>query len=131
MRVAGRKLRVSTARSRPSVRGTSASLGAILSGLLFADAERTNGFIALLDLVYFAYFWSGQGGGQTLGMRALNIRVARTDGSTLTVSGAVIRFVGLIVSFAVLFLGVIWVVFDSQKQGWHDKLARTYVVRVG
>jgi uncharacterized RDD family membrane protein YckC len=25
---------------------------------------------------------------------------------------------------------VIWVAFDPQKQGWHDKLARTYVVYV-
>jgi uncharacterized RDD family membrane protein YckC len=106
-------------------------VGAILSGMLFADGTRTNGFILLLDLVYFGYFWSGQGHGQTLGMRALNIRVVRTDGSDLTVSQAVIRYVGLVISFLVIFLGVIWVAFDAQKQGWHDKIARTYVVKVG
>jgi uncharacterized RDD family membrane protein YckC len=32
------------------------------------------------------------------------------------------------VSFSVLFLGVIWVAFDAEKQGWHDKIARTFVV---
>lgn len=29
----------------------------------------------------------------------------------------------------VLFLGFIWVAFDDRKQGWHDKLAGTLVVR--
>ncbi|HET7686351.1 MAG TPA: RDD family protein, partial [Candidatus Limnocylindria bacterium] len=36
---------------------------------------------------------------------------------------------GLIISFVVILLGVIWVAFDSRKQGWHDKLAKTLVVR--
>jgi uncharacterized RDD family membrane protein YckC len=29
-----------------------------------------------------------------------------------------------------LCLGFIWVAFDRKKQGWHDKIARTVVVRV-
>jgi uncharacterized RDD family membrane protein YckC len=37
--------------------------------------------------------------------------------------------VGLIISFAILLLGVIWVAFDRRKQGWHDKIAGTVVVR--
>jgi uncharacterized RDD family membrane protein YckC len=28
-----------------------------------------------------------------------------------------------------LFLGIIWVGFDKRKQGWHDKLAGTVVIR--
>jgi uncharacterized RDD family membrane protein YckC len=32
-------------------------------------------------------------------------------------------------SFALCFVGVIWVAFDPRHQGWHDKLARTLVVR--
>lgn len=36
---------------------------------------------------------------------------------------------GAIISFAVILLGVIWVAFDRNKQGWHDKMARTVVVR--
>ena len=30
-----------------------------------------------------------------------------------------------------LCLGLIWVAFDARKQGWHDKLAGTVVVRDG
>jgi uncharacterized RDD family membrane protein YckC len=28
-----------------------------------------------------------------------------------------------------IFLGFVWVAFDRRKQGWHDKLAGTVVVR--
>jgi uncharacterized RDD family membrane protein YckC len=64
-------------------------------------------------------------------MRFLGLRVMGTDGRLIGVGTAVIRWLGLVVSFSVLFLGVIWVAFDPQKQGWHDKLAGTYVVNVG
>ena len=89
----------------------------------------SNGLSILIGLAYFAYFWSAQGGGQTLGMRVLNLKVVRTDGSALTLTQALIRYVGLFVSFICLFIGVIWVAFDADKQGWHDKIAGTYVVR--
>jgi len=37
---------------------------------------------------------------------------------------------GLIAAVAfVLLVGVIWVAADRNQQGWHDKLARTVVVR--
>ena len=103
---------------------------AILSGILFGgDPIRGGGFSALLGLAYYLYFWSSYGGGQTVGMKALSIKVVKTDGSQLDLVGALIRYVGLIISFAALFLGVIWVAFDANKQGWHDKLASTYVVK--
>ena len=83
----------------------------------------------LIGVAYFCYFWSAQGGGQTLGMRVLNIKVVRTDGSALTLLQAFIRYIGLIVSIVCLFIGVIWAAFDANKQGWHDKIANTYVVK--
>jgi uncharacterized RDD family membrane protein YckC len=27
------------------------------------------------------------------------------------------------------FLGMLWVAFDARKQGWHDKLAGTVVIK--
>ena len=105
-------------------------VGGILSSVLFgAEVGRSRGLGTLLVLAYCVYFWSGAGGGQTLGMKVLNIKVEQTDGTQLTVTGAVVRYVGLIVSFVVILLGVIWILFDPQKQGWHDKMAGTYVVR--
>jgi len=37
--------------------------------------------------------------------------------------------IGYWLSGAVFYLGFIWVAFDDKKQGWHDKIARTFVVR--
>lgn len=39
------------------------------------------------------------------------------------------RYFGYYVSIIPLFLGIIWVGIDKQKQGWHDKLAGTVVIR--
>ena len=40
-----------------------------------------------------------------------------------------IRILGQFVSFFFFFIGVIWVAFDPRKQSWHDKMARTVVIR--
>ena len=53
----------------------------------------------------------------------------KTSGSELTLTDAFIRCLGLIISCIGLFIGVIWVAFDPNKQGWHDKIASTYVVK--
>jgi uncharacterized RDD family membrane protein YckC len=82
----------------------------------------------LVSLIYFLIFWSHLGGGRTLGMRLLRLRVIREDGSQLGLVGAAIRWLGLWLSFVVCFIGVIWVAFDSRHQGWHDKIAKTLVV---
>ena len=39
------------------------------------------------------------------------------------------RYLAYFVSILPLMLGIIWIAFDSKKQGWHDKLAGTVVVR--
>jgi|SRR3990170_1544037 len=107
----------------------------IVSGIIASiigdgpGGSTSTGLNIILGLAYFAYFWSAQGGGQTLGMRVLNLKVVRTDGSALTITQALIRYFGLFVSFLCLFIGVIWVAFDADKQGWHDKIAGTYVIR--
>jgi uncharacterized RDD family membrane protein YckC len=100
-----------------------------ISSIVSRDSTASSGLNLLLGLAYFAYFWSAQGGGQTLGMRVFNLKVIRTDGSALTITQALIRYIGLFISFVCLFIGVIWVAFDAEKQGWHDKIAGTYVIR--
>ena len=100
-----------------------------ISSIVIRDSTASSGLNLLLGLAYFAYFWSAQGGGQTLGMRVFNLKVIRTDGSALTITQALIRYIGLFISFVCLFIGVIWVAFDADKQGWHDKIAGTYVIR--
>ena len=102
-----------------------------ISSLLGADTQsrQYQGLSILLQAAYFTYFWSAAGNGQTLGSRALKIRVVKTDGSYLDYVGAFLRYIGFVISCVVVFLGIIWAAFDAQKQGWHDKIAGTYVVK--
>ena len=39
------------------------------------------------------------------------------------------RYFGYYVSILPFFLGIVWVGIDAKKQGFHDKLAGTVVVR--
>ena len=80
-----------------------------------------------LLIIYFPFFWSTTGA--TPGQRVLGLRVVAADGSQLSATKSAVRFLGLLVSFTVLGLGVIWIAFDKHKQGWHDKLAATLVIR--
>ncbi|HEX5648820.1 MAG TPA: RDD family protein [Steroidobacteraceae bacterium] len=41
----------------------------------------------------------------------------------------VVRYAGYYVAMLPLMVGILWVAFDPRKQGWHDKLAGTVVVR--
>ena len=81
-----------------------------------------------LQLVYFSYF-EGSESGQTLGKRALSIRVVdfRTGGAIGFGRGA-IRYIGKVLSSIPLLLGFFWMIWDREKQTWHDKIATTVVV---
>jgi uncharacterized RDD family membrane protein YckC len=84
-------------------------------------------FVALLLAgAYFALFWILKG--QTPGKMALGIKIISTDGSPITTGQAIMRFIGYIIGAIIMFLGFIWAAFDSKRQGWHDKIAETYVV---
>ena len=103
------------------------AIGAILN----LNTNRRSGLQVLLGLVYYVYFWSSNSPwpGQTIGSKLLNIRVIRTDGSDLSLSQALIRYVGFVISAICLLIGLIWAAFDPNKQGWHDKIADTYVIK--
>ena len=82
----------------------------------------------LIGVAYFVAFWVWRG--QTPGKMALSIKLIRTDGSKVTLGAALLRYLGYIVSTVIFFIGFIWIAFDSRKQGIHDKIANTYVVRL-
>jgi len=104
------------------------ALGSII---LHASLAGREGISLVVQISYFIYFWSAYGKGQTIGMQLLHMKVVRTNGSTLSISRALIRYVGLIAASLPLSLGLIWAAFDAKKQGWHDKIAGTYVVKTG
>lgn len=66
----------------------------------------------------------------TPGKAMLSLRVVDAEsGKTLSVGQAAARYVCYILSALPLCLGFIWIAFDRKKQGWHDKIAQTVVVR--
>ena len=68
--------------------------------------------------------------GTTPGKKILGLRVVREDGSNANFFTMLLReWIGKWILGACLFLGFVWVLIDGDNQGWHDKLASTYVVQ--
>ena len=66
----------------------------------------------------------------TPGKMAISAKIV--DATTLgkpSTGQLLIRYLGYYVSLIGLCLGFIWVGIDARKQGWHDKMAGTVVVR--
>jgi len=103
---------------------------ALLLGLLELDAWalllRSMPFLGMSAL-YFALFWSATG--KTPGARWLRFRVIDERGSPPHPARAAVRVVGLFLGGLLGALGWWWTVLDIEKRGWHDHLARTYVVK--
>jgi uncharacterized RDD family membrane protein YckC len=76
---------------------------------------------------YFIYFW---GMGQTPAMRWFGVYVADANtGTAIGFGRAGVRALGYVISVLPCYVGLIWAAFDSRRQGWHDKIATTVVVR--
>ncbi|MDQ2854066.1 MAG: RDD family protein, partial [Chloroflexota bacterium] len=82
----------------------------------------------LIGLVYLAGMWAWRG--QTIGMMPFNMKVVSVaDGKNIDIFRALLRYVGFIIAAIPLLIGLIWAAFDPRKQGWHDKIASTVVIR--
>jgi uncharacterized RDD family membrane protein YckC len=88
------------------------------------------GLGTLVSLAYFTYFEGGPTG-QTIGKRALGIRVIDFGGGgSIGYGRAFIRWIGRFVSAIVFLLGYLWMLWDKERQTWHDKFANSVVVPV-
>lgn len=81
-----------------------------------------------VPLLYHVWFWTRRDG-QTPGKSLLGIRVIKADGGPIGTTDAVIRLFSYQISAMVLWAGFLWAIVDRKNQSWHDKLARTYVVK--
>jgi uncharacterized RDD family membrane protein YckC len=101
-------------------------VGAILEAALKGAVG--DAFAVLVGFAYFTLF-VGSAGGQSPGMRVAGVRVISSDGGgSIGYRRALIRAASAYISALILFLGFLWMLWDKEKQCWHDKLAGDFVV---
>jgi len=104
----------------------------VIYGVVAAVFDTTIGSLTslVIGIAYFAYFEGGPRG-QTIGKMALGIRVVDFNtGGPIGYGRGVVRYLARILSAIVCFLGYLWMLWDKEKQTWHDKIATTVVVPV-
>lgn len=85
------------------------------------------GYFMFLFPLYFAAMWVWKG--TTVGGIVLRLKVVRLDGRRLDWPTAGVRAVGALFGSLAGGLGYFWAGWDPEKQGWHDKIAGTIVVK--
>jgi uncharacterized RDD family membrane protein YckC len=105
--------------------------------IIIGSTSKSGGVLVLGYLLYLAlyvgYFVYYEGGptGQTIGKRALGIRVIDFNtGGSIGHGRAFLRLIGRIISGWICYLGYFWMLWDKEKQCWHDKMASDVVVPV-
>jgi uncharacterized RDD family membrane protein YckC len=101
-------------------------------GAILKDVRGLAGLINLIvDVAYFAYFWSSRG--QSIGMMPFGFKVRdMATGQFPTLGKAALRgFIWTLeVGFTICIIGAVgwlWQLWDPQKQAIHDKVAGTIV----
>lgn len=93
-----------------------------------ADRLSLGPMLALTPIVFGVYCVLGWSlAGRTFGKALLGLRVVDHAGRHPSVIRSIVRLLGYIVS-SIFWLGFIWIAFDSRRDGFHDKIARTHVV---
>lgn len=83
----------------------------------------------LFPVVFVILFWRYKGA--TPGKMITSMKVV--DAKTGLIPGfgqSALRYAGYFVSVLPFMLGFFWIAIDKKKQGWHDKIAGTVVIRL-
>ncbi|MCR4306235.1 MAG: RDD family protein [Candidatus Daviesbacteria bacterium] len=97
----------------------------------FVNIGNANGLRVGLGILFVAYsillVWRS---GSTIGKRIFKLKVVSSDYQPIGFWRTFLREgIGKVIS-GFFNLGYLWVLIDKKRQGWHDKIARTYVVEV-
>ena len=84
-------------------------------------------FFLTFPVFYYVYLHAMYG--QTFGKMALKIKVVNEDETPLDYRKAFLRWLGYFLCDLTFYIGYLWAAFDPRKQGLHDKVCRTVVVR--
>lgn len=86
-------------------------------------------YLLLVAGTYFAWFWTH--GGQTLPMQTWKFRVISADGNQLSLKQAIARYLFAVIGIFFFGCGILWALFDRNRQFLHDRLAGTRIVKLG
>lgn len=75
---------------------------------------------------FFAFFWRR---GQTLGMAAWGLVLITDDGTPMTLGTTLKRFIGAMLALASLGLGYLWMLVDTERRTWPDRMSGTQIYR--
>ncbi|MDT8441607.1 MAG: RDD family protein [Desulfuromonadales bacterium] len=107
------------------------TIGAL--GSLDGQGGATSMIVSLFGVVLglgYAVFFTGYCG-QTPGKMALRIKVIHVDGSPVSYGRAALREIpAKFISGILLGIGYLMIAFDDKKQGLHDRIANTYVIKL-
>ena len=81
--------------------------------------------VAGIDLIWF---WTH--GGQTLAMQTWKLRVISADGKKISMRQAIARYLFAVTSISFFGCGILWALFDRDRQFLHDRLAGTKIINV-
>jgi uncharacterized RDD family membrane protein YckC len=103
----------------------------VVETILIAALKSAGSVLALIFSIGYVVYFEGGPTGQTVGKRALGIRVISFDtGGPIGYGRAFVRYIGKIISGFFFLLGYLWMLWDGEKQCWHDKMASDVVVPV-
>lgn len=84
------------------------------------------GHFFLVLAIYFVWLWTH--GGQTLAMKTWRIRVISVNGGGVQPLQGLIRYLLAWPSLGFFGAGIVWSLFDRERQFLHDRLAGTRLV---
>ena len=109
----------------------------ISSALSFLIGVSTSSYLFLYwyfnpFFLLLLYYWLFTGlRGQTPGKMIVGIKVVDAKGNKPGLLSAALREIpGKIISTIIFYIGFFWIAWDTHKQGLHDKIATTYVIKV-
>ena len=86
-------------------------------------------YLSFFMWIVYCVIMEASSSGGTYGKRLMGIKVTDENGNPLTIGKSILRNVTKIISYIIVGLGFLWVLFNKKRRGWHDIISRTYVIK--
>ena len=82
-------------------------------------------YLFMICGIYFVFCWTKSG--QTLAMKAWNIRIVNINGKHLSLKKAILRYL-ISVPLTLSCISIIWILFDEDRRSAHDRILGTQII---